>query len=130
MGEVFYSGKHSIFFESSELCVITYDGPLVVAEVPKIHDELKRWAQGRPRFFILVNLSSTGNIEPAARKVAAETLDMPNITAVLSYGQSWPVRVAATLTAALIRAIGKVKCPFHFFATEKEARAWLERNGT
>jgi hypothetical protein len=128
MDEVFYSRKHSLIFESSELCVIKYDGPLLAADIHNIHSELKRWSQGRPRFSMLVDLSSTGDVEPAARKAAAETLDVPNLTAVAGYGQSWPVRATATLTAALIRAFGKVKCPIRFFATEQDARAWLEGN--
>ncbi len=125
MDEVVYSRTHSLFFESSELCVIKYDGPLFEADIHNIHGELKRWSYGRPRFSMLVNLSSTGDVEPAARKAAAETLDVPNLTAVAGYGQSWHVRATATLTAALIRAFGKVKCPIRFFASEEDARAWL-----
>jgi hypothetical protein len=126
MDEVFYSRKHSLYFESSGLCVIKYDGPLLEADIHNIHSELRRWSQDRLRFSILVNLSSTGDVEPAARKAAAETLDVPNLTAVAGYGQSWHVRATATLTAALIRAFGKVRCPIRFFATEEDARTWLE----
>jgi hypothetical protein len=130
MDEVFYSRTHSIHFESSELCVIKYDGSPSEGDIHKIHTELKRWSEGRPRFSMLVDLSTTGNVEPTARKAAAETLDVPNLTGVAGYGQSWPVRATATLTAALIRAFGKVKCPIRFFSTEQEARAWLEGNAT
>jgi hypothetical protein len=126
MDEVVYSGKHSLFFESSELCVIKYDGSPLEADIQKFHSELRRWSYGKPRFSMLVDLSTTGDVEPAARKAAAETLDVPNLTAVAGYGPSWPVRATATLTAALIRAFGKVKCPIRFFATEQDARAWLD----
>jgi hypothetical protein len=125
MDEVFRSRKHSLYFETSELCVITYDGSPLEGDIRCIHAELKRWSQGKPHFSMLVNLTSLGDVEPAARRAAAETLDVPNLTGIAGYGMSWPVRATATLTAALIRAFGKVKCPIRFFATEADARAWL-----
>jgi len=126
MDEVFFSRNHSLHFESDELCVVTYNGPLCETDVQDIHSELKRRSNGKPRFSLLVNLSATGSVEPAARKAAAETLDVPNLTAIAGYGQSWPVRATATLTAALIRALGKVRCPVQFFGLEEDARAWLQ----
>lgn len=126
MDEVFFSRNHSLHFESDELCVVTYDGPLDETDVQDIHSELKRRSNGKSRFSLLVNLSSTGSVDSAARKAAAETLDVPNLTAIAGYGQSWPVRATATLTAALIRAFGKVRCSVQFFGSEEDARAWLK----
>ncbi len=126
MDEVFFSRNHSLHFESDELCVVTYDGPLCETDIQDIHSELKRRSNGKPRFSLLVNLSSTGSVDSAARKAAAETLDVPNLTAIAGFGQSWPVRATATLTAALIRAFGKVRCPVQFFGPEEDARAWLQ----
>jgi hypothetical protein len=93
----------------------------------EIIDEIRRRASVCGPLLVLNDISALRNVPPDVRKLAAHAGVLEIIRAMAVFGGTFAQRIAVTLavSAARLRIRG-ARAALRFFATEAEARAWLE----
>ena len=119
-------GRHWVLFEPPDLCVIRPVGDLSVEEVSEIMSRVGAFAAGKQRVLLMFNVERSGDMAPAARKIAMDATSRLPVAGIALFGASFAIRVAATLMAKAARILYPSSAPVpRFFASEAEARAWL-----
>ena len=92
----------------------------------RLLDDTNASAKGKPYMLGLIDMSRVGTISPEARIIArAEAGHFP-LRGTAVFGASFPHRVIAMLANKAASLLKKDHQAIAFFATEAEARAWLE----
>nr|AYM52968.1 hypothetical protein [Jahnella sp. MSr9139] len=121
-------GAHEVLFEPPDLSIFRARGDISAADVGLIRAEVRRLCQEREALFSLVDLTGLGAILPEARSRAARPWPL-QIQGIAVIGAGFLHRVVITAVdralARLFRGDGRFTP--HFFATEAEARAWLDQ---
>jgi hypothetical protein len=121
-------GRHETYFEEPDILFLRLVGPVSAEEGREINNLHRELGQGRGRLFFLVDLLELEGIHPSVRKETGGLLkDLPLRGAAL-YQASLKARVMAKLilTAVNLFRSEETKMPICFFATEQEARAWID----
>jgi len=119
--------RHTVFFEPPDVTVWKLVGDVSEGEMRELTSMEKSFVDGRPHLLKLVDLSRIGSVSAGARKAGAEKVHDVPVLAVAIFGAHFAIRVLADLVVragSFIRRIDTV--PTRYFATEAEARAWLE----
>src|SRR5262249_25897626 len=119
------SGPSLVRFEPPDICFCAYVGDISAAEGRRTRDEQDAALDGLPYGLMLVDLSKTGAVCAEARKIGAERPKVP-VYGTAIFGASFAIRVIAQLVTTAGSLLAKVtESPVRFFATENQARAWL-----
>jgi hypothetical protein len=101
-------------------------GDVSEAEMRRLLDELSASAKGREWVLMLADLSKARSASPGARKLGAQKKEY-HVRGVALFGASPRFRIVANLVITASNLLVKnPDNPFRFFATEAEARAWLD----
>lgn len=122
------TGRHVTYFEEPDILYLQLDGPVTEPEgleINRLHREL---GQGKKRLFFLVDLFNLESIHPAVRKDTGSIVKELPLRGAALYNASLKAKVVAKLilTAANLFRKEEEKMPIAFFATEQEARAWID----
>ena len=119
-------GRSSMRFEPPDVGIVSYVGDLTGDIVLNMNSALE-WASKRVGYiYLLVDLGRTGEVTEEARVGGLRGMRALNPRATAVFGADFHVRVIASLitkAASLIDA--RVKGPVSFFASEREARVWM-----
>jgi hypothetical protein len=123
-------GAHQVRLEAPNLFFLRDQGDMSTADVAQIMDEMRRCASVSGPLLVLNDISALRDVSLEARKVVAQNDVLKVVRAMAVFGGSFAQRIVATLAlmAARLRLRRKGIPPIRFFATEAEARAWLEEN--
>ncbi|MDI1443855.1 STAS/SEC14 domain-containing protein [Polyangium sp. 6x1] len=119
-------GAHRFRWEPPDLVHLVYfgdlDGPTSVA----LSEASRRFTLGKPRVFLLVDMSKIGRVSREARSASAEGGKDLALRGTAVVGASAHLRILASLVSRAISLLyGAADNPTQFFETEAEARAWI-----
>lgn len=119
-------GRHIIRGEPPDTIFLAIVGDLALEEVHKIHAELEELLRTGTMFF-LADISRLGRMSPTARAAGSRWNHLKQARAIGVFGAGFEQRVLATLLLKALRLLTKdFTAPAAFFATEAEARVWVE----
>ncbi|HVK64293.1 MAG TPA: hypothetical protein VM694_07460 [Polyangium sp.] len=122
----FRIGGHLFRWEPPDLGHLVYSGDLDGPTSVALTRGARRFTLGKPRVFLLVDMSKLGRISREARTTSAEGGKDLALRGTAIVGASSHLRVLAGLvTRAIALLYGDSDNPTRFFATEAEARAWI-----
>lgn len=122
-----HNGAHLYLFEPPDLLRSRPIGLISREELSTSLDIIEMHGRNAPLFWI-VDLSRLAGIASNARRLLSERDARSYLRAIILVGGSFQQRVLATLAIRAVRLFWRHKThvPFAFFATETEARAWVE----
>ncbi|MRG92789.1 hypothetical protein [Polyangium spumosum] len=119
-------GTHLFRWEPPDLGYVRYIGDLDGPAARALSNESRRFALGKPRVFLLVDMSSIGQITREARTASAEAGKDLAFRGTAVIGASAHLRILAGLVARAVALLhGASDNPTRFFTTEAEGRAWI-----
>jgi hypothetical protein len=122
----FLVGGHLFRWEPPDIGYLAYHGDLDDATAAILSEKARRFTLGKPRVFLLVDMSKMGKIATGARRRSAEGAKDLAMRGTAVVGASAHLRIIAGLvTRAIDLLYDKADNPTRFFATESEARAWI-----
>ena len=128
MEEFELMGRHLMRGEG-DILFVRFRGPVDVQEMQLLFAFMVRMQAQTPVIFHLYDGTQAGLTSPEARRWAAENMTSTHRAAgIACYGVNAVVRAIAQLhTRAIALLHRQVAVPMVFFATEAEARAWIDR---
>lgn len=123
-----WSGASTLRIEPPNLCIVTYVGMLDVQVIEKMNAHLLDAARRICPLYLIVDLSRVGTVTQLGRRQGAGGMLALNPAATAVIGASFHMRVVVEMItkAAKLLNVG-LEGPVDFFASEKEARAWITR---
>ncbi|HVK65006.1 MAG TPA: STAS/SEC14 domain-containing protein [Polyangium sp.] len=122
-------GAHRYRFEAPDLFVIRVVGDVSLSDTQFMFERLQDLSAkaGRPIFW-LSDISGLGEVTPAARKFPLKLDPTGWLQATVVFGGSFHQRLVANLVMKAIPLLrpSRQMRPLSFFATEAEARAYVE----
>ncbi|MDI1484001.1 STAS/SEC14 domain-containing protein [Polyangium sp. y55x31] len=119
-------GAHLFRWEPPDLSYLAYFGDLDGPTSAELSRVSRAFTLGKPRVFLLVDMSKMGRITREARTASAEGGKDLALRGTAVVGASPHMRVLAGLvTRAISLLYGGSDNPTRFFTTEAEARAWI-----
>lgn len=121
-------GRHLLRREG-DILFVKFQGPIDIQEMQLLFAAMVQMREGSPVVFHLYDGARAGLTSPAARRWAAENMTATHRAAgIACYGVSAVVRAIAELHTRAIALFRKqAAVPMVYFATEAEARAWIDR---
>lgn len=119
-------GLHSYRF-SRDIVIARFVGPISTAEIDQVVDGYFEVHKQYGHVLVLAFSSATVTFEPQAReRAAARFREQPFQLAIADVGGGPVLRVMSTLAINAVRLLVNSMPLLGFFATEAEARAWLD----
>jgi hypothetical protein len=118
-------GEHVVWTEEPDVLVMRFGPHLDGPELRAMLAYQMRWAEDKPRAFVLTDLSAMRLFTPAARSVTNEMARSDPRVINICYGASFTVRVIAEMVERARRLLGQgpsPALPTQFLATEADAR--------
>jgi hypothetical protein len=121
-------GRHHVEIEEPDIVFIVFDGDVQAEHITIMYDmaEAHVRERGLKRIFVLQDFSRIGVLSESVRQAMAHDPRANLLAALGSFGASFHVRVLINLVQRVVRIFNGKAAPVVFFATEGEARAWLE----
>lgn len=131
MEEFELMGRHLLRGEG-DILFVRFRGPVDVQEMQLLFAFMVRMQAQTPVIFHLYDGTQAGLTSPEARRWAAENMSgVHRAAGIACYGVNAVVRAIAQLHTRAIALFSKQPdVPMVFFATEVEARAWIDRQRT
>lgn len=119
-------GPHVFRWQPPDLGHVIYDGQVDGPMVASLNAQSRRILLGRPRLFMLVDVTKLTKITSEGRKLAAQGSQDLNLRGVAIVGASASIRIIAGLVGRAVELLsGSTNNPTRFFETEREARTWI-----
>lgn len=118
--------KHLFRWEPPDIGLVRYCGDLDGPTTGLISEKSRRITLGKPRIFLLVDMTKLGKVTAEARQLSAQGSKDLNLRGVAVVGASAPLRLIAGLVSRAIDLVnGNTDNPTRFFETESQARQWI-----
>ncbi len=124
MHEVMF-GRHAYWFEPPDLVCCVIEGDIHVDEMRRMVGYIRARAEGCEHVLLLGDAARLGTIPADARKEFRGAMGIP-YGGVAIYHASFHTRMLAIMILGALRLLNRTRFPFEFFATEAEARRWIE----
>jgi hypothetical protein len=109
---------------------MTFVGAVSPDDIRRGFAERARLVAGRPRIFLMIDLSRVTSVSPAARKAIGDHTGGVPVLATVVIGAPFAIRTLATLVSKGVQILRGVAEPsLAFFDSEAEGRAWLVGRG-
>lgn len=121
-------GGQLAWIEEPDTFCMRFRGTIDPASFRAVLEFQHAWCKDKTHFFALCDLSEAGAAPPETRRVLQEFKDWRPATTAC-FGASFPLRVVADMFSRARRALGLApgNSVTRFFATEAEARAFIEQ---
>jgi len=119
-------GENTMGWESPDILIGIWRGEMTPAGMTAGFDKLKEFSKGWPRAFALVDVSGLTAIPLATRRVANANVASVPFAATAVYGASFGIRTVFSLLVRAMSLVTSKPMTLGFFATEAEARAWID----
>lgn len=104
----------------------TLRGDLILADLQELLQIVERVRAQRGMIFLLTDTRQLGTIEPAARQYGVKWARTHTVEGSAIYGAGLMARALITLIERAITLVRAHHAPTVFFATEAQARAWID----
>ena len=125
----FQIGTHQIHFRAPQELTLELVGPMSVEEAERLSDLILELTARHGALYVLVDSARIVSSGHRVRKVFAES-DMfsKQLRAVAVWGAAFPLRIAINMVIKASSRLlpGSFQFPLEFFATEQQARAWMD----
>lgn len=118
-------GRHLFRWEPPDIGYVAYKGDLDGEAATALSVKSRVITLGKPRVFLLVNMSQIGQISKEARSASAGGSQDLAIRGIAIVGAAGHIRLIVGLVSRAVELMQRQESPTRFFATEAEARAWL-----
>lgn len=119
-------GAHLFRWEEPDIGYIAYGGNLDGPTMAQLSEESRRFTQGKPCVFLLVNMAGAGKVSASARQESARGSRDLNLRGIAVIGASAPLRLISGLVSRAVDLLnGNTDNPTRFFESESEARSWI-----
>lgn len=125
-GEAIPLGTHALFIEGDTV-VLVQNGDYRLDDAVKTHEHIEKVLYSVGRVFVLVNQANAGSTDAEVRRFLAEWNKHHRVSAAAIFGGGAVAQKASALAVSVIRFLRRDPVPFGFFATERDARAWLAK---
>lgn len=123
-------GKQVTWIEEPDVFCMRIVGVVDGDELAGILEEIRVWSEGKSNTFALTDLSGVSGATSSAKKMLNEVRPIPNSISV-TYGANFAVRILADMMYRARRLLRREKsAESAMFATESEARAFIEKRRT
>jgi hypothetical protein len=117
--------------EEPDVVIGHFIGRVTVDDVQRIYEAQRRFSEGKPHIFLLVDVSRLVHFTPEARRVAAQGPggkgELVPILGSAFIGTSFHVRVLVALFFRAARVLSQVSnFPVRFVDSQAEALAWFD----
>lgn len=120
-------GPHWFRWEPPDTGYVVYTGDVDGPTMKELSQKARTFTIGKPRVFLIVDMTYAGRIATEARKISADGSAGLALRGIAVIGASWAVRVIATLVTRAVDLLHQnTDNPTKFFANESEARAWID----
>jgi hypothetical protein len=122
-------GAHLTWIQEPDIFFMRLEGTLSGADLEAILKWQNEWAQHKPHYFVVSDLSHLGTVTREARRVMTDRQDAAhgNVTNI-TYGATFAVRVMADMATRARKALGMQALGGGIFVdTEAQARAEIEK---
>ena len=120
-------GTHLFRWEPPDIGYLSYFGDLDGKSMAALSQASRSFTLGKPRVFLLVDMSKVGSIAGDARRVAADGSKDLHFRGMAIIGASAHIRVIAGLVSRAVDLLHhKNDNPTRFFETEAQAREWIK----
>jgi hypothetical protein len=126
---IHHVGPHRVELHEPDLCLVVWDGEVTAEHIREAYPLLDGLGGGTRPIFVLQDVSRTRNITAGARKLISAQRAAERFVAVISYGASFQIRVIVQMVERVERLFRPSLPQALFFATEAEARAFLDAEG-
>jgi len=129
MSEEDWIGPHICRFDEPDIIYMEFHGPVSLEQGREVNRRHAEWGRTHDNVFFLINLKELDGIHPTVRKEAGPIMAAMPLRGALLYAAPMKARVAAKLILTAVNMFRREsdRLPFHFVATEAEARAGIER---
>lgn len=120
-------GKHRVRVDEDVVHAV-WQGEVELADAQQLFALYAGVKAQRGRLFCLSDMRGSGVPSAAVRRWMADFMrHRLTIDAAAAYGANGLIRAAFIMLLRGVMLLGKFRFPFELFATEAEARAWLDR---
>jgi hypothetical protein len=120
-------GGHTLAFEPPDIIKADVRGDITPEDVHAISATIKRVSPGLPRLFVLADLARFRGISSEARSAAISQPSAAPYRGFALYNTSFHVRILMKFVLLALNLVTRRQDnPLAFFATEAEARRWIE----
>jgi hypothetical protein len=100
---------------------------LTPAEIRAISAYIKRASRGLHHLLVLVDVAGLRGISPETRRAAIAEPSLAPYRGIAVYNASFQARIVMKLLGLALNLVNRITDnPLAFFATEAEARRWIE----
>lgn len=119
-------GRH-LLRQEGDIVFVVWNGDVGLEDVRELVEVVGRIHAAQPILFMLSDSRNTGSFDPEARRwVAQQTKERSLIALSVIFGASFPVRIVASMIHRAMRLLAPGSPETVFFATEAEARAFID----
>ena len=120
-------GPHITYFEEPDIIFMALHGDCTEENGLEALAKQVSFGQGRKMVFFLMDGTNMGGLSPGMRKAVAKALSQLPLFGMANYGAPLKARVVAKLVITAVNLFRKDASinPIEFFATEAEARSWI-----
>jgi hypothetical protein len=128
MAETVTFGAQRLTVEAPDIIRIDFRGTLDGPAARELLGWLSAWCQGKSRFYILCDMTESVGVSADARRTLQSFAVTFPATRVACWGWSFTMRVLVEMLSRARRLLGVKgpRTPPRFFASEREARAFIE----
>jgi hypothetical protein len=121
-------GRHHVEIEEPDIACVVFDGDVQAEHITRMYDIVEAHVRerGLKRMYVLQDFTRIGVLSDSVRQAMARDPRANLLAALGSFGASFHVRVLINLVRRVVQFFNGKAAPVAFFATEGEARAWLE----
>lgn len=119
-------GRHLFRWEPPDIGYVAYKGDLDGEAATELSVRSRVITVGKPRVFLLVNMSQIGQISKEARSASAGGSQDLAIRGIAIVGAAGHIRLIVGLVSRAVELMQPNQdSPTRFFATEAEGRQWI-----
>jgi hypothetical protein len=119
-------GEHEVRHEPPDGVHIVYRGAITPADFNAVGDAIEAMGRGPRSVFMLIDISDMGSVDAGARRAGANDRRTPLVHSVACVGGGFQLRVLFNMLLKAAQLVYRHPMSIRFFATESEARQWLD----
>ncbi len=118
-------GLHEFSFEPPDLARGVFRGDISADEMRRMVAYMRACTAEHAPVMFMADVTALGAIPPETRKEVRGTVGIP-YGALAVHGATFRTKILCTLVLGAMKLLSGVQTPIGFFATEAEARRWLD----
>lgn len=120
-------GEHELDIEPPDTVIMRYRGRLGIVDFTRSIDYLHQHCSAWPHMLLIVDLSRLEAIPADVRRIVPDVTSWMPMRGTMICGASFTIRTIAVMLLKMINLLRGTDNPSDYFASEVDARVWLEK---